>query len=55
MDRRKEDDRFELGVVGHSPVGVWKALALGLANAAVLLAWRFHWRKRGTGTTGWVN
>ena len=35
---------YGLGVVGHSPVGVWKALALGLASAAVLLAWRFHWR-----------
>jgi MATE family multidrug resistance protein len=37
---------YGLGVVGHSPVGVWKALALGLASAAVLLAWRFHWRTR---------
>jgi MATE family multidrug resistance protein len=38
---------YRLGVVGHSPVGVWKALALGLASASVLLAWRFHGRTRG--------
>ena len=34
------------GVRGGSPVGVWQALAFGLAGAAVLLAWRFHWRTR---------
>ena len=37
---------YWLGVVRHSPVGVWKALAIGLGSAAVLLAWRFHWRTR---------
>jgi len=39
---------YWLGVVGHSPVGVWKALAIGLACSAVLLAWRFLWGTRGT-------
>ncbi len=34
------------GVRGGSPVGVWQALAFGLAGAALLLAWRFHWRTR---------
>jgi MATE family multidrug resistance protein len=38
---------YRLGVVDHNPIGVWKALAIGLASAAVLLAWRFHWRTRG--------
>ena len=40
------------GVRGGSPVGVWQALAFGLAGAAVLLAWRFHWRTRGTARGG---
>ncbi len=35
------------GVHAGSPVGVWQALAFGLAGAAVLLAWRFWWRTRG--------
>jgi MATE family multidrug resistance protein len=34
------------GVLGHSPIGVWKALAFGLACAAVLLAGRFYLRTR---------
>jgi multidrug resistance protein, MATE family len=35
------------GVHAGNPVGVWRALAFGLAGAAMLLAWRFYWRTRG--------
>jgi len=35
------------GVYNKNPVGVWRALAFGLAGAAMLLAWRFHRRTRG--------
>jgi MATE family multidrug resistance protein len=38
---------YWLGVRNGSPVGVWRALAFGLAAAAVLLAWRFQWRTQG--------
>jgi len=48
VERRKEDDWFELGVVGHSPVGVWKALDDCLASAPMLLVWRVQWRTRRT-------
>ncbi len=34
------------GVRAGNPVGVWRALAFGLAGAALLLAWRFHRRTR---------
>jgi len=37
---------YWLGVLNGNPVGVWRALALGLAGAAVLLAWRFYRRTR---------
>lgn len=40
------------GVRGHNPAGVWGALAVGLASAAVLLAWRFLWRTRPAGVSG---
>ena len=42
------------GVSNGSPVGVWRALASGLAGAAVLLAWRFQWRTRGLSVDGSV-
>jgi multidrug resistance protein, MATE family len=33
---------YWFGVRGVGAIGIWSALAIGLAAAAVLLAWRFH-------------